>query len=86
MADRIELALHEDDAVGLRSETLDNGAVRVFVTAATTVSQLNEFLASVHPELSDEGRALWADDTFPREFIPEDGFIAIRRADAGPRL
>ena len=85
MADRIELALHDSDTVGVRSETLANGAVRVHVTPATTAEQLSEFLAAVHPELITEGHALWADDTYPRAFVPEDGFIAIRPAGADPR-
>ena len=85
MTDRIELALHDSDTAGIRSETLDNGVVRVYVTAATTTSQLSEFLASVHPELGLDGQALWADDSLPRKFIPNDGFIAIRPATSDPR-
>lgn len=85
MTDRIELALHNSDTAGIRSETLDTGVVRVFVTAATTPTQLTEFLASVHPELSADGHALWADDNFPRQFVNEDGFIAIRPATSDPR-
>ncbi|MFM6981579.1 MAG: hypothetical protein ACKOWP_02250 [Microbacteriaceae bacterium] len=85
MTQRIELALHDSDNAGVRSETLPDGSVRVFVTPATTTQQLGEYLATVHPELESDGHALWADDSLARDFIPENGFIAIRPAVSDPR-